>query len=78
MALKTCEMRVLYISVIMMGQFDEILSCPSISKCLKVLKKHILHFSSCILLLIPTSPSPEVFIPLHFAVLHIEHPSLTK
>lgn len=44
MALKTCEMRVLYISVIMMCQFYEILSCLSISKCLKVLKTQYISF----------------------------------
>lgn len=44
MALKTHEMRVLYISVIMMCQFYEILSCLSISKCLKVLKTQYIPF----------------------------------
>lgn len=78
MALKPCEMRVLYISVIMMCQFYEILSCLSISKCLKVLKTQHIYFSSWIPLLIPTSPSPEVFIPLHSAVLQIECPPYTR
>lgn len=44
MALKTREMRVLCISVIMTCQFYEILSCLSISKCLKVLKTQYISF----------------------------------
>lgn len=44
MAFKTCEMRVLYISVIMMCQFYEILSCLSITKCSKVLKTQYMPF----------------------------------
>lgn len=80
MALKTHEMRVLYISVIMMCQFYEILSCLSISKCLKVLKTQYIpiFFLDTFTSLIPTSPSLEVFIPLHSAVLQIECPSYTR
>lgn len=78
MTLKICEMRVSHISVIMMCQFNEILSCLSISKCFKVLKRQYILFSFLDTFTNPYFSLSEVFIPLHSAVLHIECPSHTR
>lgn len=80
MALKTCEMRVLYISVIMMCQFYGILSCLSVSKCLKVLKtQYIAFFFLNTFTNLYFSLSWSVYLSiLHSAAIHIECPSHTR